>query len=175
MEINGWPEVREVLVRTVPVHGVPVRTTVSQRRIFLKIFLDFSQPYLGWFSLRFLVSETSHTSMDHTRMPPWAHSFTLTLCAYMFWLSDRSPRKMGTVTPQYVQPVTSPVSHLTHHTTFCTEHTVHSVCSLYTIVINPLLTTFTIQLRPCWATGLQDVRYSRLTLTCFPGTNFMDL
>jgi len=38
--MTGWLEVREVQVRTVPVHGVPVRTTVSQCKKRTIIQLD---------------------------------------------------------------------------------------------------------------------------------------
>ena len=47
------------------------------------------------------------------------------------------------VRTEYVLPVTSPVSLLTQtyfHHTFCTVHTVHIVCSPFTLVVNHLLT-----------------------------------
>ena len=43
------------------------------------------------------------------------------------------------VRTEYVLPVTSPVSLLTQ--TFCTVHTVHIVCSPFTLVVNHLLIT----------------------------------
>jgi len=49
------------------------------------------------------------------------------------------------VTLQYVLPVTSPNSHLTQ-TSFTTVHTVHSICSPFTVVVNPLLTTIAHQI-----------------------------
>jgi hypothetical protein len=78
------------------------------------------------------------------RMPPWAHSSTLTHCAYMFWLSGRSPKGEG-----YCDTAVRTVGHFARftpdsaffHHTFCTVHTVHIVCSPFTLVVNPLLTT----------------------------------
>ena len=90
--------------------------------------------------------------MDHTSyaaLSSFIHPHTL--CIHV-WLSDRSPRERGTVTPQYVLTQTSftPDSDFFHHT-FCTVHTVHSVCShliiiftlcwCFALVANPLLTT----------------------------------
>ena len=81
-------------------------------------------------------------------MPPWAHSSTLTHCAYMFWLSERSPIGAGycdtSVRTEYVLPVTSPVSHLTQ-TSFNTVHTVNSVWS-HLIITSSLCWCFTIDL-----------------------------
>ena len=41
--MTGWPEVREVQVSTVPVHGVSVRTTVSQNEDQTEDQLIFSR------------------------------------------------------------------------------------------------------------------------------------
>ena len=89
-------------------------------------------------------------------MSPWAHSSTLTLCAYMFdclidlqgtgvlWhLSTYSVRTAGHFARF------TPDSDFFHHT-FCTVHTVHTIWSSYhpftlcwclTLVVNLLLTT----------------------------------
>ncbi len=60
-------------------------------------------------------------------MPPRANSSTLTLCAYMFWLSDRSPK--GEVHGDTALPATSPVSRLTQ-TSFTTHSVQYTQCSL---------------------------------------------
>ena len=89
-------------------------------------------------------------------MPPWAHSSTLTLCTYIFWLSDRSPRERCTVTTQYVlstyclslRPfhtwlrLLSPHILYITHSTLClfTSH-LFSLCWCFTHVVNHLSTT----------------------------------
>ena len=61
------------------------------------LFQDFPGlfPAVAGFPLRFLVSETSHTSVDLTSctiLSSFIHPHTR---VYMFWLSDRSPRGEG--------------------------------------------------------------------------------
>ena len=80
------------------------------------------------FSLRFLVSETSHTSVDHTShatLSSFIHPHTL--CIHV--LTDLQKERGTATLPTY-----------SVHT-FCTLHKVHSVCSPFTLVVNPLLTT----------------------------------
>ena len=110
-------------------------------------FSRFSQTFpIAGFPLRFSVSETSYTSVDHTSLA------TLTLCVYMLWLSDRSPRErvlwhcsMYSVRSAchfacftWLRLLSTHILYSTH-STLCL-FTSLSLCWCFTLVVNSLLT-----------------------------------